>query len=427
MGFLMLQSARRILRSPYAAIMSRQTAIVLCSLVSNGVLARTLSLRDFGLYVLMQTALPLVGLATLSSFHTSIQRAILSNRDDYARLIIRKSIWISIGISACGFVVAGIAKSLDASSELVFGALSIAFIAPALALEKYEAILQIKERFHLANSIGVWGAVAMMLATSMSALLTQDFMATLLAFSVSKLCQSIYGMKRASSFLQFNGGPSSRNESFDRQGAFQSVNGLISFFASRADRFVIGASDAGQLAIYYAAITLATRLKDHAKVLVTPLAMRWAKEGQTAFWNKIRHSTLATLGGGLVLSGLLALVSEPFIRLTFGARFLEGLELSQLYALTIAPVVWLTLVGHYDALMRRGKYFFAIDIVRKLSFAGGLLVLFRYYGLIGAVAASIFSDIVAVTLFLVSMRSTYRGEDSVRKPLAHQPKDLQNT
>ena len=290
-------------------------------------LTKHLTIEDFGKYQLIMTYLAFVGLLSFTNFNMIINRSVLRGRDYLVRVLFLNSYKYSIVlffIFIFIFVVS-IFQHFIQNEKLELLYIALLFL-PLLGLEKYEAVLNAKQKFAKIRLLSLISLSSYIGLSLIFMHLTDQYLYIFLSLFITKLFTVCVGLLYANKLLI------KEEVDYDPKGDLKEGYklSLLSFYnvgIGHLDKLIVGLIDYKLLAIYAIGILIPMKIKDQLKLVVNIMIQSWAKNGDEVYKTQLKKFHNLTFFLTLILAVFLAYSSSFYIPVLFTEEYLNSQDI----------------------------------------------------------------------------------------------------
>ena len=163
-------------------------------------LTKHLTIEDFGKYQLIMTYLAFVGLLSFTNFNMIINRSVLRGRDYLVRVLFLNSYKYSIVLFFIFIFVVSIFQHFIQNEKLELLYIALLFL-PLLGLEKYEAVLNAKQKFAKIRLLSLISLSSYIGLSLIFMHLTDQYLYIFLSLFITKLFTVCVGLLYANKLL----------------------------------------------------------------------------------------------------------------------------------------------------------------------------------------------------------------------------------
>lgn len=215
-------------------------------------LTKYLAIEDFGKYQLILTYISFVGLLSFTNFNIIINKSVLLGKDYVVRPLFLNSYKYSIILFFILIVVLGLLQFFIINEKLELFYIALFFL-PLLGLEKYESVLNAKQKFAKIRLLSLI-SLSCHIALSMLFLnFTDQYLSILLSLFIVKLFTVCFGLLYAKNLLikeEVDYNP--KNDL--KEGYRLSLLSFYNTSIGHLDKLIVGFIDYKLLAIYAIAL-----------------------------------------------------------------------------------------------------------------------------------------------------------------------------
>ncbi len=415
----------------------KNAALMLTGRATNGLLglatlslsARGLGLEQFGIFVLLQTYVLVIGAtATFQSWQAVIRYGAicLENKNSSALQALVKFTTlldiagVVIGTTIGYFLVPIIGPHVGWSPEVITYAQPFCVIILFTLTATPMGLLRLFDRFDILAAQAVVTPAFRLIGIGLVVFLKAPFWAYLLAWFVAALIGGVsliyLGWREAANHGQLKGmdfsfrGMTAPHGGIWRFSIFSNLHASLQIVTSQASTFLVGLL-AGPAAagLFKIGRDVATAISKPAELLNQSIYPEFARLGSRGDWrdfkNLIVRGAAVAGGGGAAMLVLSLFAGQYFIQVFFGPDFAEA----YLPLLLMVATAGFTLIGFPmdPALYAMGRPSVALRIdtvVIAVVYVPTLIVLTRLYGPAGAAASSLLTAVASalgMTFFTV--------------------------
>jgi O-antigen/teichoic acid export membrane protein len=298
-------------------------------------LTKQLTTEDFGKYQLIVTYITLLGVFAFPSFNMLINKAVLRGKDYVFKALFLDSYKYTTLIFLSLTLILGILQYLfnNERLELLFIAL---FFLPLLGLEKYEPVLNAKQRF---AKIRLLSLISLIFHIGLSLIfiqLTEQYLYIFLSLFITKALTVWLGLLYANKSLIKEEVVYDYDSKDDLKEGYRLS--LLTFYnvgIGHIDKLIIGLIDYKLLAIYAIGILIPMKVKDQLKLIVNIMTQSWAKNGEEYYKAQIKKLHNPVFIGLFIISFLMSYSAYLYIPILFTEEYLDSLSIVWIVAFTI--------------------------------------------------------------------------------------------
>ena len=285
-------------------------------------LTKHLTIEDFGKYQLIVTYIVLLGVFTFSGFNMLINRSVLRGRDYHVRVLFLNSYKSSVVLFLILIFVVGVFQLFIQNEKLELLYIALIFI-PLLSLEKYEAVLNAKQKFAKIRLLSLMSLTCHIGISLIFMQFTDQYLYIFLSLFITKLFAVCAGLLYAKKLLlkeEVNYNPKDDL----KEGYRLSLLSFYNVGIGHLDKLIVGLIDYKLLAIYAIGILIPMKVKDQLKLVVNIMIQSWAKNGNEAYKAQLKKFHNLTFLLTLILAVFLAYSSSFYIPIIFSDEYLNS-------------------------------------------------------------------------------------------------------
>ena len=378
---------------------------IVIGFLTNIVLARSLSLEQFGMYQLALAYISLTQLLAMPGINTIITKGALKNQDYIFKLGMKKSITVSLIYTVVVSIIGWILFYLTVIKiEAAFLINIVGLFIMVSGLDKYDGVLQGKKKFLLSRRIIILQSLMILIAVGYTAFYTKSYIYALIAFLIIRIVIVLYGIFIAVGILQTMPINVVEADTLLKEGKKLGVVAWVSQAAAQLDKIILGQMDPKILAIYTIGCYIPKRVKDNLKtILAVPVAYVSSMKQETNL--KIVYENIGKLFlAGVGVSLVLIIVSPWLIPVFYGDKYEEAIFVAQLYSVVLPMAATGVVILAYNIFQKRGGFNFKLQLFKHILCIVLLVILVPLWKSYGALAVVISIELIAGVATLLYLK-----------------------
>jgi O-antigen/teichoic acid export membrane protein len=315
-----------------------------------------------------------------------INRSVLRGRDYLVRVLFLNSYKYSIVLFFIFIFVVGVFQHFIQNEKLELFYIALLFL-PLLGLEKYEAVLNAKQKF---AKIRLLSLISLSCHIGLSLIfmqLTDQYLYIFLSLFIIKLFTVCVGLLYANKLLI--------KEEVDYDPKDDLKEGyrlsLLSFYnvgIGHLDKLIVGLIDYKLLAIYAIGLLIPMKAKDQLRLIVNIMTQSWAKSGDEVYKNQLKKFHNLTFLLTLILAIFLAYGSSFYIPILFTEEYLSSQNIIWIISFSIPFILSASAHETFIVVFHNTVFYQKVTYSKQVIYLVSLAILVPNFGIVG-IAVSI--------------------------------------
>ena len=348
-------------------IAGSQIIVILLGLANSALLARLLSVDEFGHYHYLLTLFAIAAAFGLPGMGHPILKSTLKNYDKFYWIATKRSLLVANFVALLLFIVGTIGyweEYIPKENALLM--LLVAAAMPVSGIQNYESVFIGKLDFKTSRLLQMLSSALLLVATCLFGWIFESGTYTYIAYIIVRFMIAIYAfilLRRQ--LVTCTPNPDFESELL-AQGWRQTALTFFILVASRLDRIVLGSMNPALLAQYHIGTIIPLAIKNNSKVLMGVLASRWGKLDAEANSKALKRNAIKLIVAGLSAFALTAASLFIIIPVIFGSKYQESILIGIIFSLSLIPSFWNYMRGLEDQIQGNGLSNQAAQVVRHI-------------------------------------------------------------
>lgn len=377
-------------------------------LFTTAILARCVSVDDFGLYQLVFSYVAVAKMTTLPGMTQALGKATVKGYDALYYRIIKLSLYGSI-IGACVFFGGWVYFRFFGSNAMLGDLLLVAGISfPIYALEKWDTVFVSKRLFSISRQLTIVSSFVSLLLIGGTAYVTRDLLRVFVASCLSQVLFISLTFWRVNKLLIHV------KENLSLEKTLLTFGWKMTYFAAfgllvgKLDRIILGTLNPAALAVYHVGTRIPEVIKANAKAFMMVPIANWSALDMKDNVQRVVRYWWVFLCVGCVASLLVWIISPWAIVALFGSKFADSVYVTQLLSLTIGLAFVKYIISNLDLMQGDGVAYRRITIATQLIYLPLVFILGNKYSVLGVVSAVLVVEVLSFVCFAVHFVYVYR-------------------
>ena len=375
-------------------------------IVTAAIVARSLSLDDYGIYQLALSYLGIIKISTLPGMTSSITKGVLRGYDTICLPIIKRCFTCSLIGLFILFIFGSLTYIIKPwDSRLGILLIISSFIMPVYVFERGEAILKAKRDFKLSRQIAIWASIFSFVTIGYIAYTTKDLYFIFLTTCISQATIIIGGFIVARKKLVILEKNLLIEKELLKFGWKMTLLDMFNFIVGRIDRVIIGAINPALLAIYHVGARFPEMVKSSAKVFLNVPIMHWSILDKNEHVSKLEKHWWIFVGAGIIATLIVWITSPWIIPALFGEKYIESVYVARWLSIGLGAIFLEYNISNLDVFQTHGSYYRRAIVFSRVVYIIILTILVRKYQVTGLVISVLTYQAISFVSFLLRFKS----------------------
>lgn len=394
-------------------VFTTQGIRILAALALSAVLARNLSVKDFGLYQLVLSYIFLFNFVSLPGFsHVNIKSA-AKGIDSVFYLSYRYSLLGSLfGFAGC-LITGGILYFIFDSTTLGFLFMVGSVYFPLSTLNLFDSFLVGTRRFGLSRILMIINSLMGLIFIGAIAFFTKSLVAVFITAIMIKALYVFTGFLKTNKLIQRRELQESDSRYFIKFGLRMTFIGIFGTVSNQLEKVILGTLNPVYLSYYFIGSLIPRKIKDNSKAILSVPAIYWIKLSRSENIERVKQYWWIFAGAGFFCFCILYFGSPFFIPWIYGERYKEAVWVTQWLSFSIIfhflNIIILNIVAYQGDEILLTRISVTGSILKIVLF----LILIPLYQVQGIIASIVSTEVIMFIVVLVWFIKNIKMEDKI--------------
>lgn len=386
---------------------------ILAVLALNAILARNLSIKDFGYYQLVLSYIFLFNFVSLPGFSQANIKGAAKGIDSVLYLSYRYSLLGSLfGFVGC-LIAGGLLYFNFELKTLGFLFMVGSVYFPLFSLNLFDSFLIGTRRFGLSRILMIINSLMGLLFIGAIAFFTKSIAAVFITAIMIKALYVFTGFLKTSKLIQRQELQESDSRYYIKYGWRMTFIGIFGTVSNQLEKVILGTLNPVYLSYYFIGALIPRKIRDNSKVLLSVPATYWITLSRAENIERVKKYWWVFVGTGFLCFVTIYFGSPFFIPLIFGERYKESVGVAQWLSVSIIFAFLHTMILNIAVYQGDETFFTKISITGSVLKMSLFLILIPLYQVHGVIASIVGTELVMFIVVLAWFIKNIKIEDNV--------------
>ncbi len=374
---------------------------ILSALALSAILARNLSIKDFGYYQLVLSYILLFNFVSLPGFSQATIKGAAKGNHSVIYLSYRYSLLGSLfGFAGC-LIAGGYLYFFVELKTIGFLFMIGSVYFPLFSLNLFDSFLIGTRRFGLSRILMLINSLMGLIFIGAIAFFTKSLAAVFITAIVIKALYVFTGFLKTGKLIQRRELQESDSRYYIKFGWRMTFIGIFGTVSNQLEKVILGTLNPVYLSYYFIGALIPRKIRDNSKVLLSVPATYWITLSRAENIERIKRYWWVFVGIGFLCFVILYFGSPFFIPLVFGERYKESVWVTQWLSVSIIFTFLHLMILNIAAYQGDETFFTKIGITGSVLKMSLFLILIPPYKIHGVIISIVSTELIMFIIVLV--------------------------